>query len=352
MGYFWDTTNLLCTKCSSPCAACSNSISCLSCISSYYLYNNSKCVSACPDGTLLNVNVCESCDGSCVTCSIAPSNCTSCFAYNNELTYLYQHTCVPSCPSYYYPDSSESTCFACEFPCLECYNMYLCISCADLSYYLYDNQCLEECPSTTLPSYPYCLLCTDNCLSCSGTTGNCTSCSQLYYYYFNTPSSLGSCLQDCPSLYYNDIFSGNCLSCISPCLECSSETICTSCLPTYSLYIETCITTCPAGYYSNNNICIVCTSPCSECSSATNCSACTSGFYMPFGETWTEGCLTSCPVGQYPDSFNQQCSACSTNCVNCSSLSVCWNCSGVSYLYLNTCLPECLSGYYPKDNVC
>jgi proprotein convertase subtilisin/kexin type 5 len=39
-----------CVNCVSPCKTCSSSISCNTCVSNYYLYNNSVCTTTCPNG--------------------------------------------------------------------------------------------------------------------------------------------------------------------------------------------------------------------------------------------------------------------------------------------------------------
>lgn len=57
-------------------------------------------------------------------------------------------------------------------------------------------------------------------------------------------------------------------------------------------------------------------------------------------------CYTTCPNGTYVGYTNVYCVACSDLCATCgTSATQCLSCSG-RYLYNNSCLGQCPSGYY------
>jgi proprotein convertase subtilisin/kexin type 5 len=75
-----------------------------------------------------------------------------------------------------------------------------------------------------------------------------------------------------------------------------------------------------------NSTCSACPSQCLTCTSATICQSCITNYYL-----LNNLCLTSCPNGYYPINPEQICSPCNSvnntaHCDNCLALNVCVNC--------------------------
>jgi hypothetical protein len=88
---------------------------------------NSKNCTACPNGSPVN-GVC-SCSGSNI---------------------IHNHTCVTSCPSQYYFDSTSNSCLGscvAGTNCQTCSNSSTCTSCTGYGY-LYKNSCISKCPGS------------------------------------------------------------------------------------------------------------------------------------------------------------------------------------------------------------
>ncbi len=120
--YFLSNSSANCTICSSYCQSCTGtatncSVCTLSGTYMAYLWGHS-CVVTCPTQTYSSstggVNMCVSCDASCLVCTSSPSPCTSCAA----TYYLYQSTCIPVCPDGYFADNSTSSCLSCDIACV------------------------------------------------------------------------------------------------------------------------------------------------------------------------------------------------------------------------------------------
>lgn len=149
--YYPDTFSSICLTCINNCNTCTSTTSCLSCKDPALFLINSLCVS---------------CSSVCLTCSVTVNNCTSC---NTSSTYpiLFGTTCISSCPSTYYNDTSIN-CTPCSFPCASCLGagISFCISCQP-GYYLLNNICYATCPSTYYPNVNICYACITPCYTCS-----------------------------------------------------------------------------------------------------------------------------------------------------------------------------------------
>ena len=362
VGTYQSSSNT-CSNCNAGCSACSSSTLCSACISGYYL-----------SGTQ-----CLSCNPSCLSCSGGLSNnCLSC----NSPNYLYQATCVASCPSGSFQDTA-TTCMSCNTGCSLCSSSTICSSCLT-GFYLSGSQCLS---------------CNPSCFSCSGgLANNCFSCNNPNLLYQTT------CVASCPSGSFQDT-GATCMSCNTGCSLCSSSTICSSCLTGFYLsgsqclscnpsclscsggpannclscnspnlfYQTTCFSTCPSGSFQDTSAtCMTCNAGCSVCSSSTVCSSCVIGFYLsgsqclscnPSCLTCNGGlannclscnspnlfyqttCFSTCPSGSFKDT-STTCMTCNTGCSTCSSSTVCSACVTSFYLTGNQCLscnPSCLS---------
>jgi proprotein convertase subtilisin/kexin type 5 len=93
---------------------------------------------------------------SCVNCAIA--HCKSCDinqcykCFNNFYGTLSASniivSCTPTCPDYYYTDSSTGLCVKCIDLCMTCTSSNNCQKCVT-PYFLYTNNCLNSCPEQT-----------------------------------------------------------------------------------------------------------------------------------------------------------------------------------------------------------
>jgi hypothetical protein len=105
-----------CSPCSKYCLFCNNTnTTCSACVingtNKAYLLNNS-CLTNCPagyfnfDNLTLGPTTCESCNNSCAKCSGDLNNCSSC----KSGFYLYNNTCITTCPSGYFAVNATNTC--------------------------------------------------------------------------------------------------------------------------------------------------------------------------------------------------------------------------------------------------
>lgn len=111
-GYYTNKFSGSCEQCKAPCSECMNSATnCIGCQTIngviQYFYNGA-CSSSCPAQTYatpsLNCLACDTTTAFCSSCSIYPSNCTSCQP-NKYLAQPIQNgvniTCVSTCPVSY-----------------------------------------------------------------------------------------------------------------------------------------------------------------------------------------------------------------------------------------------------------
>ena len=123
------TNQKFCRACVSPCVNCLSTSQCLSCISNKYLYNYT-CVSTCPDGYFTGVSQCEVCISPCKLCT-SETACLSC-----DEGYWNGSHCTNECPSGQYGDNSTHECVNCQYPCLTCRNTSTtCLSCQGSTLY-------------------------------------------------------------------------------------------------------------------------------------------------------------------------------------------------------------------------
>lgn len=238
-----------CSSCVAPCLTCSSSSTCLTCNSSMYFYSGT-CLAVCPAGTYGNaLGSCLNCSSECLTCSTLPNNCTSC----RSTMYRLNNTCVSNCTPPLYP--YQGACVECIDPCKTCSVLPgNCTSC--LTGYLYNYSCVSSCPQGqyVVGNNTVCSPCASNCLSCTSLV-NCSVCSQ------STLLFEGLCLTECPSAT-PIIFNRTCSSCSESCRTCSLTTDnCTSCSIDKYLLRYACVSSCPIGMLSDptTNTCVVAT---------------------------------------------------------------------------------------------
>lgn len=191
-------------------------------------------------------SVCVRCDGSCLTCSITTTNCTSC-VINGTNPYYYNFMCLTVCPDFYYANTFYNclSCDALNMGCKNCSDPTVCVSC-DPGYVLLNSRCLTTTPDGYLNISGVAVPCEGECATCSNTLTNCTACRSLNLFN-NTCQSL------CPvgTVPLNRL----CQPCTYPCSECVNITTkCTKCATNSSLYllINNCVTAqnCPNLTYA------------------------------------------------------------------------------------------------------
>ncbi|EAR90733.2 zinc finger lsd1 subclass family protein (macronuclear) [Tetrahymena thermophila SB210] len=415
--------SFVCTSCSSDfgtsCQQC-NSQSCLKCESPQFIseLDNNSCVTDCPPGQYGSeeTNLCQNCENTrCSKCKFDknnPSQCTQCM---KEYPYLYQGECLSECQEGYFPDL-DNNCQSCSSKydpnCNQC-DSEVCHSCSPSSdLFLYNNTCVESCPDFYYPSYQdikECKVCLDsNCKQCNFLDpSKCLSCSGSYL--FNE-----TCVATCPFGTFVNQQENKCAYCFSQfssCQECTEKS-CISCINNLFILedIQQCVSSCPFNYIdsslivnspqsnlnsnlSNKKTCQKCdnqncntcdprdTKKCLSCPQTTdnspnqylynqdciqNCD-----FYVNFA---TNECFDSCPnyllqleqpkscqecpqfiqsrecvkectSNTYIDQIHQKlCVVCQdqydTNCILCNSQQ-CSKCSQGFYLYKNKCYSQC-----------
>jgi hypothetical protein len=128
-GIYYYTTADSCQQCASPCNACTDATACTTCVTGYYLLENSttnNCVSTCPSGYYLLGNLCRQCNSLCSICMDNPDNCFKC---TSSAYYLSPNKCLSECSPGYIPNESRE-----------------CITCKSLNKYFYIDQCVDSCP--------------------------------------------------------------------------------------------------------------------------------------------------------------------------------------------------------------
>ena len=149
------TPNRKCQRCDSSCVGCldngkaNDTLECITCaeLHPYRLENTNFCLSSCYEGIFeMGQFVCGVCDKPCKSCVGTRSKCTGCDPDSN-LAFLYQDTCINSCPIRTTPVANE--CHDCISPCEECsVTASTCISCdgTDARKILMQNKCYNTCP--------------------------------------------------------------------------------------------------------------------------------------------------------------------------------------------------------------
>jgi len=250
---------------------------------------------------------CTICKGNCQTCS----NTTTCQTCLSQYYMDSQGNCVNSCPNGYYGDSNM-ICQPCrDVNCLICTSSS-CQGC-NLSWYLLSNgNCSASCPLKTYISSGKCLGCNSSyCDVCTNqTTTGCSKCNSGKFL------SSGSCVDTCGTSQYPDTASHTCVNCPTNCQTCANAS-CTICNSGGYLKSGGCVSSCGDGYVLNNVVCQTCDENypnynCTTCNS-TGCTACQSGTIL----TPDLRCSETCPSGYFNDSSSTSCKQCPSNCQNC-----------------------------------
>lgn len=261
-GTFASTANYTCAACVSPCSTCTALTLCASCVSGYFLYQQS-CLTACPAGYAGFTGICSACQSPCRTCSPSTGDCTSCLTSLSPPMFLTGASCVlgSNCPTLTYPNQTNNECVSCVMPCQTCTSSTTCLTCI-AGYNLHLGVCYSNCLDGFTPINSVCTACISPCSTCAGTTTTCLSCNQslALYYLYNS-----YCITSCPATKYGSDATYECLPCVSPCYTCTSLSLCLTCMGGYYFYLGACLTTCPTGYVGIVTTCVQCTSNCRTC---------------------------------------------------------------------------------------
>ncbi|EDK31890.2 hypothetical protein TTHERM_00143839 (macronuclear) [Tetrahymena thermophila SB210] len=315
-GQFFQTATGQCQKCDQNCKTCwEKSSKCDSCdtANGFILFTDNTCKQSYPNqkcqiNQYYDGAKCSPCSTSCQSCAINSTFCTSCLS--NQ--FLQNGTCQ-NCPS---------NCLACSGIqlCTQCApNFYLnqllneCISSCSTGLFAYNSTCVQTCPSGYFGNTTNntCQQCDPTCLTCTQSSTQCTSCA----YYRQLQGT--QCVDFCPS---NQVWvrkqpggsnwSFECIACSlqQKCNQClGSPTYCTDCLPSFYLLDSDCLTVCTSSYYADESQrkCIKCDASCLTCqNSSKNCTSCPQGFYLKGGQ-----CVSSCGSGFVPNNDTQNCDA-------------------------------------------
>ena len=151
--YFSFNSSGTCLNCVSPCLTCFNSTHCRTCISGYYLKQDSTCSTTCATSagyfisTVNSISYCLACyDSQCLVCTSSATNaCTSCLT-----GFLQQGICVSGCTLANTYQSSAGSCLTCDAACNGCSTAGNgnCVKC-NFNYYNSSGYCVSSCPSGT-----------------------------------------------------------------------------------------------------------------------------------------------------------------------------------------------------------
>jgi len=128
VGQYGNLTNFQCLSCANGCSSCSGGslFTCLSCKNDLFngnstdfflIYGTTTCNPICPNGQYSNSSSfkCLLCDINCLTCVNTSTICLTCgFSSIGANLFLYQKSCLLSCPLNFFPNSTTSTCDPCH----------------------------------------------------------------------------------------------------------------------------------------------------------------------------------------------------------------------------------------------
>lgn len=313
--------NGTCTACSSSCLTCSiTTTNCTSCNTSttFKYLSSGQCLTACPSlfyATLSTSYICTACSRlslNCNNCTITGTACLSCDA---GFVFFNNTQCLNYVPNGYVNISGNAT--PCASTCLTCsIAIDNCTSCSSPLLY-YSNQCIPSCPNGTTTINNSCQTCSPSCSQCSNNINYCTSCASPYFLNSITHQCVNSS-SGCQNYTYANTTTNTCTQCVSPCLSCVTAASCSSCLHGY--YFESvttlCLDVCPLGWVGIVDVCVRCISPCRYCqASADNCTSCISGYYL---NRFTSQCLLQCPTQvTISNPITMTCETCVTPCLTC-----------------------------------
>jgi hypothetical protein len=362
---------LPCTNIKSNCNACTEALGCSHCASSYFFKSDTQdCHQPCPSG-FFNDNT----DPANPVCSTCGSKITSCLNCNNDGT-----TCT-SCSPGTISKNSGASCTACTITdCATCaYNggTETCTKCTSKLIKLDSTACVTSCAATeyssgvTTSGTEKCKTCVSlitGCSECTAVNGSpCTKCLANFWLRVST----GLCVSSCQvNTEYQE---GSNTDGTGKCKVCNSGIAnCNTCSGTGASLV---CNTCAVGFVSKDagKSCVPCSiSGCAECSFTTSetCLRCTLPKILSLSNTCVEACTDK--VNWVQDvtvntAAAKKCRLCTensvTNCIECSSQSVCTACKSSYYLAgpgtctlcstpISNCLQCAMQEGGPKCSLC
>lgn len=217
-GLVLDREKEQCIPCHPSCATCFGPTrrDCLSCRDRRASLEGSVCKDSCGNGKYRDpeTSYCESCHPSCKTCTgggrLACSACIEGLFYSSALK-----QCLSKCKEGQY--RSNEVCYMCSSSCKACKGPSGsdCLSCAQ-NRWLYNSTCVKSCPADTYQEESNglmeCRKCHPSCVTCTGDAANqCTSCRQDLYL------EKSSCVKQCSGKFRLDEETKICKTCNDGC---------------------------------------------------------------------------------------------------------------------------------------
>ncbi|XP_031458302.1 proprotein convertase subtilisin/kexin type 5 [Phasianus colchicus] len=323
-GTYYEDETEDCQACNRTCKSCSSSTACITCRNGLILNRNGHCVLSghCSRTEYYdeNTETCKTCHKKCFHCSGPTEHqCISCA--NNR--YLFNTTCVETCPAGYYADSDEGRCSPCHITCATCSGKHSsqCLSCKP-GLYRQGKGCVSQCPTGYFAqnSTGSCERCHKGCKECMGPQPtDCLFCD-TYFYLLH---SKNQCVSSCPEYYYENKEENVCERCHPFCRTCKGKEgfSCTSCVWSYSFLNGMCSSDCFVGYYKvqeapgQETKCEKCDSTCTECKGPgpLNCTICPAGMQLYLEEGRCLPCCSDTDPAGIPECCD--CSETQDDCV-------------------------------------
>lgn len=412
LGFYGNSSSLMCERCSANCEACESRDECVSCnTASYLLYLfQGSCYSNCPDGYFeTELGTCEACNDLCLTCDGTSTQCLSCreglhlangqcrencapMSYVGEdgtckrcaphcdtcihfdtctrcsfLYLLLNGECKAICPKGYFEDLDQGICVNCHPTCGTCSGPLSddCETCAPLTPKLYEGMCLEECPAGTYyhSSEKECQECHQTCARCEGPEPTqCLQCEKGLVLDPNTMMCGVTGDSDCPPKTFLQNNQFTCQACHRLCQSCEGPGPfdCQTCALPYYLHNGSCVSKCPAGTYSAHEeadgvelgFCMPCDHVCATCTGASSrdCLSCSPGYLHLLSHL----CMSHCPTGYY--SSGERCERCDRSCEQCTGPGpdACRVCTPPLLDLQGTrqCVEQCPQRFYENGHIC
>eukprot|EP00049_Salpingoeca_infusionum_P011344 m.196223 g.196223 ORF g.196223 m.196223 type:complete len:1583 (+) comp14904_c0_seq2:235-4983(+) len=238
---------------------------------------NGTCVPSCPSGMFEDTSAtCQPCTPNCHACTGPTANdCTECSGVwlvpNGEAK---QKQCLAAdvCPDDYFLDGD--TCVACDAECEQCFGPTAkdCKVCRHVSF---RGTCIGSCETgyyEKQASPPYCAQCH---VECSGgcRDGTASTCAECAHFELN-----GSCVSKCPAGTYGSADTGKCTACHSECVKGCTGPEASDCVGDACADFDLngiCVAACPDNMYADQHAhtCVPCDTSCKDgcISSPTDC---------------------------------------------------------------------------------
>ncbi|CAD8161406.1 unnamed protein product [Paramecium octaurelia] len=349
--------------CHHSCASCNvyGQDKCTSCPSTRHpdkVGTNFQCL--CNDSNYYSDPVfleCQQCHPSCKTCNGASqTNCLSC-----DTTYRQLNISKCDCyPGYY--STGILQCSQCHYTCLTCYSASEdgCITCSVAKNRLMKaNKCV--CMDNTMEASntdAMCSKCSYRCSSCTIKVDNCTKCPDQSFRDLGTDNSCS-----CPAYYYDEPGKPICIKCYSNCYACKGPKYnqCTACNLFSKRELSAngeCV--CMSKYYdTGKQECSTCSTDCLDCiNTPTNCISCNPDKYLLGNICQCKTKLQGTQLSTYFVPSKNKCQSCHYSCLSCSgSLSnQCLSClNSESRILVGTsciCIENYLDSGFPNCTKC